>query len=42
MTSPAGFHVIPLPYADDIRAIQLDDTLKGILYCICDSNSLSS
>jgi hypothetical protein len=36
-TEPAGFHLIPLPFADDIRAAPVEEGCRGI---ICPNISL--
>ena len=28
--SPPGFHVVPLPFMEDLRQLQYDDTPKGV------------
>ena len=29
---PAGFHLIPLPFADDIRMAPIEEAFRGIVY----------
>lgn len=31
---PPGFHMIPLPYADDIRGAPVEESLQGMLPCL--------
>ena len=31
-TEPAGFHLIPLPFVDDIRAAPIEEGFKGALF----------
>ena len=33
--SPPGFHVIFLPFADDLRKLDYPDTLKGLCVVTC-------
>jgi ATP-dependent DNA helicase 2 subunit 1 len=35
---PPGFHMIPLPYADDIRAAPVDEALRGVTERIAMNN----
>lgn len=36
--SPPGFHVIFLPYAEDLRKVNLPQTLKGLSVVVNDLN----
>ena len=31
---PPGFHLQPLPFADDVRAVPVDSALRGTLFYI--------
>ncbi len=35
---PPGFHMIPLPYADDIRAAPVEEALRGVIERVVPNN----